>query len=99
MAILLIKLVQFQCNITFLVWQKISLKIVRSGFVDPPVTAGTFRLAGFNGNDWSSRAGTYTSSTAATTYYLAFLNAIYPSYENHHYYGFPLRCLSTVLDM
>ena len=101
-AILLIKLVQFQCNITFLVWQKISLKIVRSGLVYL-ISAGTFRAAGVGGYYWSSRAGANNiwDSAGLGGYYLYFdATGVNPSVgPDYHWYGFPLRCLSTVLDM
>ncbi len=77
------------------------LYFVRSGGVDPSVTAGTFRYAGQLGYGWSSRAAAYTSSTSATAYNLAFNEStVYPSDgPNHRWVGFSLRCLSTVLDM
>ncbi len=77
------------------------LYFVRSGYVDPPVTAGTFRYAGQWGYDWSSRAAAYTSSTSASAYNLGFnATGVNPSGgPNNRHYAFSLRCLSTVLDM
>ena len=70
---------------------------VRSGHVYLPGNSGaTFMGAGVYGHWWSSRGDVVTNA-----YYLL-LNATtaYPSrgpYERWH--GFPLRCLSTGLDM
>ena len=71
------------------------LYFVRSGYVHLPNTAGTLRTAGRNADYWSSRADATT-----TAYNLYFGTAVYPSGgPNIRYYGFSLRCLSTVLDM
>ena len=72
------------------------LYFVRGGYVVLPITAGTFRNAGREGRWWSSRA-----VAATTAYYLLFnATAVYPSNgPNSRWHGFPLRCLSTVLDM
>ena len=77
------------------------LYFVRSGDVELPITTGTFRFAGVGGIYWSSRAAADTSSTSATAYYLAFdESTVYPSSgPSTRWNGFPLRCLSTVLDM
>ena len=77
------------------------LYFVRSGHVYPANTAGTFRYAGTYGVYWSLWAAAYTSSTSATAYYLRVEPyAVRPSYgPSHRFNGFPLRCLSTVLDM
>ena len=77
------------------------LYFVRSGRIGLTVTAGTFGYAGQNGDGWSSRAAAYTSSTSATAYGLGFNEStVYPSGGPYYrWYGFPLRCLSTVLDM
>ena len=77
------------------------LYFVRSSDVELPITTGTFRFAGVGGIYWSSRAAADTSSTSATAYYLAFdESTVYPSSgPSTRWNGFPLRCLSTVLDM
>ena len=77
------------------------LYFVRSGYVYLPTTAGTFRDAGAYGIYWSSRGAAYTSSTSATAYYLQVEpSAVVPSDgPTNRWVGFPLRCLSTVLDM
>jgi len=69
---------------------------VRSGVVDLPVSAGTFRLAGRYGYEWSSR--TYSASTHAYNLYFNASDVPSSHYDNRSY-GFPLRCLSTVLGM
>ena len=72
------------------------LYFVRSGRVTLPNTAGTFRLAGLEGHWWSSRG----ASSATDAYGLTFNTAVYPSNgPNARWYGFSLRCLSTVLGM
>ena len=79
------------------------LYFVRSGHVYPAITAGTFRGAGLTGHYWSSLASStrYDGSAIPSGYSLGFdASTVYPSngpYER--YLGFPLRCLSTVLDM
>ena len=76
---------------------------VRSGHVYPGGTAGTFRLAGDVGYEWSSRASSthWQGGTYPCAYLLDFqVSVVSPSqgpYERWH--GIPLRCLSTVLDM
>ena len=76
---------------------------MRSGRVDPAVTAGTLRLAGQRGYWWSSRASStrYDGSAIPSAYYLVFdPSAVYPSDgPSDRWYAFPLRRLSTVLDM
>ena len=73
------------------------LYFVRSGYMTlPGVSGATFRYAGGVGDWWSSRA------VAATTAYRLDFNAtaVYPSNgPAGRWHGFPLRCLSTVLDM
>ncbi len=74
------------------------LYFVRSGYIHLSVTAGTFRYAGQLGFERSSR----TSPTSGTlAYYLQVdVTIIYSSQGPYNrYYGFPLRCLSTILDM
>ena len=77
------------------------LYFVRSARVNLTVSAGTLGYAGQYGYWWSSRAAAYTSSTSANAYDLSFnATAVYPSYgPSNRWNGFPLRCLSTVLDM
>ena len=71
-------------------------KVVRSGYFTLAHIEGVLGLAGFHGYNWSS----HSSSTNTHTYALSINNtAIYSSGANNRYYGFPLRCLSTVLDM
>ncbi len=69
---------------------------MRSGIVYLAGTAGTLRYAGLYADYWSSRGG-----AATTAYSLAFhASTVDPSSGPHiRYYGFPLRCLSTVLGM
>ena len=75
-----------------------SFYFVRNGHVYPGGTAGTFRLAGDVGYEWSSRTSP-TSSTLA--YWFEFIatesRPSFGPYDRHN--GLPLRCLSTVLDM
>ncbi len=67
---------------------------VRSGFIYPG--DGKFWNAGIAVFWWSSRA----YSDAASVYALYFdASKVVSSNVSYHYYGFPLRCLSTVLDM
>ncbi len=68
---------------------------VRSGFVSLTVSAGTLIGANYNGDYWSA----HSYSTTMDAYFLATNIEVYPSYPSSHYFGFPLRCLSTVLDM
>ncbi len=72
---------------------------MRSGDISPQNTAGTFKDVGLGGCSWSSYASTYTSSITATAYTLAFSTVSASSGERSRWYGFPLRCLSTVLDI
>lgn len=68
-----------------------AFSLVRSGVIDPTITAGTYRNAGVNGNWWSSRGD------AATNAYNLNFNAtgVYPSNgPNARYVGRSLRCLS-----
>ena len=80
------------------------LYFVRSGYVFlPGVSGDTFRYAGIDGYDWSSRASStrYDGAAIPSAYSLDFYaSTAHPSngpYERWH--GFPLRCLSTVLGM
>ena len=75
---------------------------MRSGWVDLASTAGVLRAAGQGGYWWSSRgADNVWGSAGLGSYYLGFTtNGVSPSYgPTNRYIGFPLRCLSTVLDM
>ncbi len=74
---------------------------VRSGWLDLPNTAGTFRDAGFNGHYWSSRmASNIWSSAGAGGYDLFVYTEVNPSWgPDARSIGVSLRCLSTVLDM
>ena len=74
------------------------LYFVRSGLLNlPGVSGATFSHAGLSGYWWSSRS--YSDATHA--YYLGFnASDVYPSDgPNNRWFGFSLRCLSTVLDM
>ena len=74
------------------------LYFVRSGYISPSTG---FSHAGYGGDYRSSRAATYESNILATTIYFAFnnINTITSNGPYGRFYGFPLRCLSTVLDM
>ncbi len=74
---------------------------MRSGVIYTTNTAGTFRHAGINGHWWVSRATTYNSSTSALAYEFHFgATDVYTSGGPYtRYSGYPLRCLSTVLDI
>lgn len=68
---------------------------MRSGHVNPTNTAGTFRNAGVNGHNWSSRqANTIWGTAGAGGYDLNFnASEVYPSWgPDARYIGFPLRC-------
>ncbi len=69
---------------------------MRSGRIYLSMSAGTFRGAGHYANGWSSHSGNITSNA----YYLEIFTAVEPSLgPNQRWFGFPLRCLSTVLGM
>ena len=71
------------------------LIFVRSGDFYLANTSGIFRAAGQYGRYWSSR-----TNIATTAYNLLFDTTVYPSRgPSAYYHAFPLRCLSTVLDM
>ena len=74
------------------------LYFVRSGYVHLAYTAGTFRLAGFLGYEWSSRVSPSSNTLA---YWFEFLaTESRPSWgPDARCAGLPLRCLSTVLGM
>ena len=73
---------------------------MRSGNVGLSVTAGGFRYAGNEGLWWSSRTVSNTSTTSDKACNLYFNSmTVYPSHgPDYDWYGFPLRCLSTVWD-
>ncbi len=79
------------------------MRFVRSGWIDLAVSAGTFRYASVVGYDWSSRGSSIHADGAAipSAYYLRFgPSDVNPSGgPNVRWHAFPLRCLSTVLDM
>ena len=77
--------------------QCITKFFVRSGWIHLPSTAGTFSYAGAAGVWWSSY--TYSAATHAYDLYLQTTGVVNPSSPSTRYTGFPLRCLSTVLDM
>ena len=74
---------------------------VRSGNLNP--NDGKSWNAGINGYWWSSRGSStrYDGVATPSAYNLNFnATGVYPSNGPHNrYYGFPLRCLSTVLGM
>ncbi len=76
---------------------------VRSGLVYLlGVRGATFRVAGNLGYDWSSRGSSVVAGGAAVpgAYRLEFNTAVLPSYgPDERWRAFPLRCLSTVLDI
>ena len=55
----------------------------------------TFRFVGINGYNWSSTAG-YTIDRA---YEYSFNAGVVEPYHNQRNEAFPLRCLSTVIDI
>ncbi len=74
---------------------------VRSGILSPD--NGKFWDAGLNGYWWSSRGSStrWDGVTTPSGYYLTFdATGVYPSTgPSNRWYGLPLRCLSTVLDI
>ncbi len=84
------------CGVYYFPWHVDDF--VRSGHISPADTVGTFRYAGVYGYEWSSR----TSPTSSTLAYWFEFSATEsrPSWGPYERYnGFPLRCLSTVLDI
>ena len=80
------------------------LYFVRSGYVNlPGISGATFRVAGIRGLYWSSRARStrWDGSAIRSGYYLSFIapGVVPSSGPDERWLGFPLRCLSTVLDM
>ena len=77
---------------------------MRGGFINlPSRNGGTFLDAGIYGDWWSSRgSSTRTDGSAIPSAYVLYFTTtgVGPSAGPHtRYAGFPLRCLSTVLDM
>ena len=77
---------------------------VRSGYMNlPGVSGATLRDAGSIGYWWSSRGSSTRFDGVATpsAYVFAFSGTgVNPSHgPGDRYHGFPLRCLSTVLDV
>ena len=75
---------------------------MRSGNISPTNSLGVFRFAGQSGQYWSLRASAADSdgNTYPSAYDLVFSVDVYPSRGPHtQYLGFPLRCLSTVIDI
>ena len=76
---------------------------MRSGIIEPRIADGTLRHIGQWGHYWSSwgsdTAG--NGSTLSSAYYLYVgSSGVIPSAGPwDRWYGYPLRCLSTVLDM
>ena len=85
-------------------WLFFVVDFVRSGsFYLPGASGATYSYAGVYGRYWSSRGlSTHANGSAIpSTYYLGF-NAtdVYPSGgPDTRWDGFPLRCLSTVIDI
>ena len=75
----------------------LALFFVRSGFVSPGPAANPFGYTGNAGRWWSSRSESHTDF-AYGLYITANANNN-PSDYGRRYYGFSLRCLSTVLDI
>ena len=77
------------------------LYFVRSGYLAP--NDGKSWHAGQNGDLWASRGAStrYDGVTTPNAYSLAFnVTGVYPSNgPTDRFYGFSLRCLSTVLGM
>ena len=69
---------------------------VRNGVFNITNSTGIFRSAGDGGQNWSSRSGTIT-----TAYYLEYwaFDVLPSNGPYDRWFGFPLRCLSTVLDI
>ncbi len=68
---------------------------VRSGYINLTLSTGMFGRAGNSGHWWVS----YSYSTTTHAYILYVNTAVDPFNTGNRYLGFPLRCLSTVLDM
>ena len=70
---------------------------MRSGWIGLLSAGNAFWHAGAGGAWWSSRA--YSNGTYAYVLYIQLTGAIDPLLNSERYIAFPLRCLSTVLDM
>lgn len=68
---------------------------MRSGYIYPGNTTGTFRYSGQGGRFWSSQG--YSNSNHAND--LSASTSISPSGYSERAAAFPLRCLSTALGM
>ena len=88
-------------------WASIILRcapyyFVRSGrlIVVTNSMTGNLWIAGEGGFVWPSRAAIYTSKDTARSYWLQIsISEVQPSRDGNRYNGFPLRCLSTVIDI
>ena len=70
---------------------------MRSGYIFlPGSSGGTFMGAGLRGHGWSSRTWTLVEAAYDLKFDASNVNA---STDTNRYYAFPLRCLSTVLDI
>ena len=75
---------------------------MRSGYVNLTAVNEVFRGSGGVGYVWSSRASNiYNGTTSLSAYFLTLSpTTVSPSAgPGHRHAAFPLRCLSTVLDM
>ena len=73
---------------------------MRSGILGP--SDGKFWHAALSGDWWSSRGADkrYDGAAVLSAYYLNFTTAVHSSNgPDARFVAFPLRCLSTVLDM
>ncbi len=74
---------------------------MRSGVIEPTVSGGTLTNVGKIGYNRTSRGTNtrYDGVSVPSAYYMFFdVSSVNASRSNHRYNGFPLRCLSTVLD-
>ena len=69
---------------------------MRSGYINLNLTTGTLRETSFRNDNWSSRGSAITS---AYNLLIADVGVGASDGPVQRYYGFPLRCLSTVLDI
>ncbi len=76
---------------------------MRSGYINLSLTAGALRHVTISGYVWSSRASSTRNdgTVIPSGYDFGFgTSATYPSHGPYErYFGNPLRCLSTVLDI
>ena len=72
----------------------VKMIFVRSGVIELNSSV-TFKVAGQYSFEWSSHSNSTTNA-----YNLLFdVKPVYPSSTSQRFYSFPLRCLSTVLDI